>query len=98
VTDNADIFDDEDTALVAIEGMSVLEMIGELLAAAAQYFDRRLGGPGVYRRLLSILATFVTVMVMIDVRQRAAILQHRLVPASKALRHLCCPPSRWAGA
>ena len=98
MTNNAAIIDDEAAALAAIEGMSVIEMIGKLLSAVANYFDRRLGGPGVSRRLLSILAAFVTVIVRISVRQRAAIFHHRFVPASRALRHLRCPPSRWAGA
>ena len=88
--------------MAAIEGMSVWEMIGELLAVAARsaewQIQRRLGGPGAVRRLLSILAAFFSVMTMMAVRQRATILHHIPVAASRILRHLRCPPSRWAGA
>lgn len=88
--------------MAAIEGMSVWEMIGELLAVAARSVEwqiqRRLGGPGALRRLLSILAAFVSVMTMMAVRQRAIILHHIPVAAFRVLRHLRCPPSRWAGA
>ncbi|WP_076743280.1 hypothetical protein [Sphingomonas jeddahensis] len=102
MTDDTALSDAEAATMAALEGMSVWEMIGELLALAARsvqwQIQRRLGGPGAVRRLLSILAAFLTVVMTMAVRQRAAIVHHLPVSASPILRHLRCPPSRWAGA
>lgn len=91
-----------DTETAAIEGMSVWQMIGELLSVAAGFvqwrIERRLGGPGAVRRMLSIIAAFLTFMAMMAVRQRATTGHHHTVSAWRILRHLRCPPSRWAGA
>lgn len=102
MTDDPALSDEDAAALAAIEGMPVWEMIGELLAVAARSVEwqvqRRLGGPGAVRRLLSILTAFATVMTTMAVRQRATIRHHIPVAASRVVRHLRCPPSRWAGA
>lgn len=95
VTADPALPDDEAADLAPIEGMSVFEMIGELLAALAGIFERRLGGPGAFRRLLSVLAAFVTFMVR--VRQLAVARQVRaLASVSPLQRHLSHPPAGWA--
>ncbi|WP_294392974.1 hypothetical protein [uncultured Sphingomonas sp.] len=81
--------------------VSVIKAIGELLAAVAQILDgdaiRRLGGPGLYRRLASVLAAFLTFAIVIRVRQRASIAGRRFVHAvCEARRHLSHPPAGWA--
>lgn len=99
MTDNPALSEEE---AAAIKGMSVWQMLGELLSVAADFvqwrIERHLGGPGAIRRLLSIIAAFVTVIKLTAVRLRATIQHHRPVSASRVLRHLRCPPSRWAAA
>ena len=80
---------------------SVIEAIGELLAAAARILDaeniRRLGGPGLYRRLASVLAAFLTFSIVMQVRQRAIFATYRFVDiAGEARRHLSHPATGWA--
>lgn len=87
--------------MAAIEGMSVWEMLGELLAVAAssveRQIQRRLGGPGAVRRLASVIAAFVAFIVALVVRQCAISMQGlATVTASQTLRHLRRPPQGWA--
>lgn len=80
-----------------VEDMLVWKKIGELLAAAAHYFQRRLGGPGATRRLASVVVAFVMFMVTLVVRQRAtSTLSVETVAHSRTLRHLRRPPQGWA--
>lgn len=81
--------------------VSVIRTIGVLLAAVARTLHaqamRRLGGPGRYRRLASVLAAFVTFSIVMRVRQRASFEGFRFVlTAWGAQRHLRHPPAGWA--
>lgn len=85
----------------AAKSAPVIESIGELLAAAARLLDadaiRRLGGPGLGRRLVSILAAFLTFSIVARVRQRASAAVHRVSDtADEARRYLTHPPAGWA--
>ncbi|WP_303762750.1 hypothetical protein [Sphingobium yanoikuyae] len=85
----------------SVTDVSVIKAIGELLAAAARILDaevvRRLGGPGLYRRLASILVAFLTFSIVMRVRQRASMAGHRFViTAGEAQRYLSHPPAGWA--
>lgn len=97
MTDQTALSHDETAALVAAERMSVSEMIGELLAWTAHYFERRLGGPGALRRLLSILVAFASAMTMMAIRRRATARRVRILAARSPIgRHLSHPPAGWA--
>ncbi|ATI57074.1 MAG: hypothetical protein NDI74_09810 [Sphingomonas sp.] len=101
MTDNPALSDEEAAAMAAIEGISVWEMIGELLAVAARSVEwqirRRLGGPGAIRRLASVVAAFIAVIVALVVRQCAVSTRSlATVTGSRTLRHLRRPPQGWA--
>lgn len=81
--------------------VSVIAAIGKLLAFAARILDgdaiRRLGGPGLYRRLASVFTAFLTSVIIMRVRQRAGITSRRFVHAvAETQRHLSHPPAGWA--
>lgn len=83
--------------MAVVKDMSVWEMIGQLLAVAAHYIQRRLGGPGATRRLASIIATYIAFIVVLAVGQRAIAGRNLLtVTGSRSLRHLRRPPQGWA--
>jgi hypothetical protein len=91
----------DDGKSASVMDVPVLVAIGELLAAAAQMLDgdaiRRLGGPGLYRRLASVLTAFVTFAMVMLVRQRASIARRSFVHTiCEARRHLSHPPAGWA--
>jgi len=91
----------DDGKSASVMDVSVIAKIGELIAAAAQMLDgdaiRRLGGPGLYRRLASILTAFLTFAIVMRVRQRASIATRRFVHAvAEVQRHLSHPPAGWA--
>ncbi len=96
--DHEIILSDIDPAIVAeIEGKSVIEMIGELLAAVARYFDRRLGGPGILRRLASIVAAFAACSIILLVKLRAVATSTAIASVGKRRsNYLAHPPSAWA--
>lgn len=80
---------------------AVAEALGTVLAAIARILDGeamlRRGGPGLFRRLASMIAAFIAFVVALVVRQRA-IAGNNLatVTGSRALRHLRRPPQGWA--
>jgi hypothetical protein len=81
--------------------VSVLQGLGQLLAAAARILNsdafRRLGGPGLYRRVVSVLAAFLTFTIVMRVRQRASIAGRCFLDTvCEARRHLSHPPAGWA--
>ena len=95
----ANDFDALDTA----KGLSLVEMIGQVLKVVAGILDAprvaRLGGPGQYRRLQSIDLLFMILAIVGFIRQRAIIMHSVIVDvAIRTLRFLSHPPSRWAGA
>ena len=80
---------------------AVTEALGTVLAAIARIVEgeamRHRGGPGIFRRLASIIAAFIAFMVTLVVRQCAiATHSHATVAASRTLRHLRRPPQGWA--
>ncbi|MEO7468871.1 MAG: hypothetical protein ABIV36_17785 [Sphingobium limneticum] len=92
---------DTDAAPAALRGVSVFEAIGILLAAAADILGadavRRLGGPGAYRRLASILVAFAMFGIVAMVRQRVSDAGHRIVGGARTVhRYLSHPPAGWA--
>lgn len=94
-------FPKDNVKSASVMEVSVIEAIGELLAAVARVLDaraiRRLGGPGLYRRLASVLAAFLTFSIVVRVRQRASIAGHRFIDtAGEAQRYLSHPPADWA--
>ena len=94
-------FPKDDAKSASVMDVSMIEAIGELLAAVARILDaeavRRIGGPGLYRRLASILATFLAFSIVVRVRQRASIAGHRFINTrGEAQRHLSHPPAGWA--
>jgi len=79
----------------------VLVAIGAVLAAVVRFIHgqkmRHRGGPGISRRLASIIAAFIAFVVMLVLRQRAiAVRIIATVAASPTLRHLRRPPQGWA--
>lgn len=81
--------------------VSVIQALGQLIAAAARILDgdafRRLGGPGLYRRLASVLLAFLTFAIVMRLRQRASTAARRfLYTVCEARRHLSHPPAGWA--
>lgn len=81
--------------------VSVIQALGQILAAAARILDgdafRRLGGPGLYRRLASVLMAFLTFAIVMRVRQSASIAGRRFLhTVCEAQRHLSHPPAGWA--
>jgi hypothetical protein len=80
---------------------AVIEALGTVLAAIARIIEfeamRHRGGPGIVRRLTSIIAAFIAFVVTLVVRQRAiATRSLAMVTASRTLRHLRRPPQGWA--
>ncbi|MCH2239549.1 MAG: hypothetical protein MK060_16865 [Blastomonas sp.] len=96
--DHALALQDVDPAVMAeLEGKSVIEMIGEVLAAVARYLDRRLGGPGALRRLASIAVAFAVGVIVLLVRRQASADSTAVASAGNRLSgHLAHPPSAWA--
>lgn len=96
--DDAFTLDEVDPAILAeLEGMSAIEMIAELLAAVAWYFDRRLGGPGPLRRLASIVAAFAACVIVLLVKRRATAIWTATASAGNPLsQSLAHPSSAWA--
>lgn len=95
--DDPALINDQASDVATIEGLSVYEMLGELLGWVAGHLERRLGGPGALRRLVSVLAAFVTVVVTLAVRLRTAAQRPRALAATSPLhRHLSHPPAGWA--
>lgn len=80
---------------------AAIEALGTVLAAIGRMLDgeamRHRGGPGIFRRLASIIAAFIAFVVTLVVRQRAiATRSLATVTASRTLRHLRRPPQGWA--
>jgi hypothetical protein len=91
----------DDAASASAMDVSVIQALGQLLAAGARILDgdalRRLGGPGLYRRLASVLMAFLTIAIVMRVRQRASAAgRHCVLVAREAQRHLSNPPAGWA--
>jgi len=91
----------DDAASTSAMDMSVIQALGQILAAAARILDgdafRRLGGPGLYRRVVSVVAAFLTFTIVMRVRQRARIAGRCFLhTVCEARRHLSHPPAGWA--
>lgn len=80
---------------------AAIDALGTVLAAIARILDGeamlRRGGPGIFRRLVSIIAAFIVFVVALVVRQRAIGTRSlATIAGSKTLRHLRRPPQGWA--
>jgi len=91
----------DDVKSTSMMSWSVIAAIGELLAAASETCDGdascRVDGHDLYRRLVSVIAVFLTAAIVLRVCLRASVAGRRFVYiAGKAQRHLSRPPAAWA--
>lgn len=99
--DAADALPEQDIDTYVPMSDALIEALGTFFAAISHIVwgeaMRHRGGPGIVRRLTSIVAAFISFVVALVVRQRA-IATHSLatVAASRMLRHLRRPPQGWA--
>jgi len=80
---------------------AVVDVLGTLLAVVGRILDGkamlRRGGPGIVRRLASIISAFIAFVVALVVQRRAIGGQSVVtIAGSKTLRHLRRPPQGWA--
>jgi hypothetical protein len=99
--DLADTFPDQKAESGVSISDAVIEALGTVLAAVGHILDgeamRRRGGPGIVRRLASIIAFFVAFAVSLIGRTNAIATQSSaIVTELRALRHLRRPPQCWA--
>lgn len=92
--------DDGQTTTRTVMDDSVLEIIGKLIAAAANVIvervARRRGGSSDIGRFTSILVAFLIFAIRLRVRQASKAEREAVATTVTALRHLAHPPAAWA--